>query len=98
MSAHGFLLTAILLGFFVLWAGAYGVCYCLARLKADRSVLLAARVCYALLCATALALVFSTTLALQWKVLLVASAAAYLRIPPLTWNYLVRLHENGGHP
>ena len=41
----------------------------------------------------AAAIVALTPLHYGWKALVVASAAAYLAIPPITWRYLTRLHR-----
>jgi hypothetical protein len=40
--------------------------------------------------------VLATPLALAWKLMIAASALAYLRIPPLTWAYLQRTHRDEG--
>jgi len=40
--------------------------------------------------------VLATPLALAWKLVIAASALAYLRIPPLTWGYLQRTHRDEG--
>jgi hypothetical protein len=31
---------------------------------------------------------------LAWKLVIAASALAYLKIPPLTWGYLQRTHRD----
>ncbi len=98
MRPGAFLFTAALLGIFVLWAGCYGVCYCAAQLSGKRRFLVASLVTYGLQCITALAVILLTPLATQWKVLIVASAVAYLWIPPVVWRYLVALHQPGEEP
>ncbi len=85
--------TALLLGAFVAMAGTYGLLYCLAHLW-DRSVLRnASLLSYAALCAITVALIAFTPLHFGWKVLIAASCAAYLVIPPITWRYLTKLHR-----
>ncbi len=93
MTPAVFLPTAVLLGVFVLWALCYGVCYCAAQLSGKQCFLVAGFASYGLQCLTALALIALTPLATQWKVLIAASAAAYLWIPLAVWRYLVALHR-----
>lgn len=99
MTPRAMVATAILLGAFVAAAGAYALLYCASRLS-ERPVLRIARdLSYVALCASAGVLVGFTPLHLGWKVLLAASCAVYLMIPPVTFRYLKRLHrgENASH-
>jgi hypothetical protein len=84
--------TSLLLGLFVLFAGCYGVLYCLGRLRANRWFGRAAAIAY-LLQGITTGLLALTPLDFWWKALLLASFVAYLPIPPLTWRFLELLHE-----
>lgn len=98
MSPAVLLLTSLLLGFMVLAAGAYALLYGAARIKNSRALLISAGFAYAALALDAVALVLASPLAPPWKLLIAASALAYLRIPPVTWRYLQRTHrEEGAH-
>ncbi len=93
MTPSQMLTTALLLGGFVTAAGAYGLLYCAARISEHKMVRAGGYVSYAGLCLIAFALVAFTPLHLGWKVLIAASCAVYLMIPPVTWRYLARLHR-----
>ena len=93
MDPGTLLLTSALLGFMVLAAGAYALLYGAARLKQSRSLLILAGCAYAALAFDAAALVLATPLATAWKLLIAASALAYLLIPPVTWRHLQRTHH-----
>ena len=93
MTPAEMLTTAVLLGGFVTAAGAYGLLYCAARISDHQMLRAGGYASYAALCATAFALVGFTPLHVGWKVLIAASCAIYLMIPPMTWRYLVRLHR-----
>jgi hypothetical protein len=96
MSPGVFLLTSLSLGFMVLAAGAYALLYGAARLEESRGLLLLARLAYGALALDAAGLVVATPLAPAWKVLIAASALAYLGIPPVTWRYLQHTHRHEG--
>jgi|SRR5215471_3189883 len=96
MGPDVFLLTSLSLGFMVLSAGAYALLYGAARLKESRGLLLLARLAYATLALDAAGLVLATPLALAWKLLIAASALAYLGIPPVTWRFLEHTHRHEG--
>ena len=99
MSPAVFLVTSLSLGFMVLAAGAYGLLYGAARFKDSRALLIAAGLAYAVLALDAAGIVLATPLAPAWKILIAASALAYLAIPPLTWRYLQYTHrDEGAHP
>jgi len=90
--------TSLLLGAFVLLAGCYGLLYCLARLRENRTLARAAFAAYLLQGVTA-GLLASGELDFWWKALLLASFIAYLPIPPLTWRLLENLHRpEESHP
>jgi hypothetical protein len=96
MSPDVLLLTSLSLGFMVLAAGAYALLYGAARLKKSRGLLLMARLAYGALALDATGLVMATPLAPAWKLLIAASALAYLGIPPVTWRYLEHTHRHEG--
>jgi len=85
--------TALMLGALVVAAGAYGLLYCVARLYGSPILDAASRASCVALGALAAAIVALTPLHYGWKALVVASAAAYIAIPPITWRYLTRLHR-----
>ncbi len=93
MSAEDFLLTAVLLGAFVLCAGCYGLLYTLGRLRCSRAVTSLAFGAYALQGVVTAVLVMHTLLAMGWKMFLVASFVIYAGIPPITWRHLERTHQ-----
>jgi hypothetical protein len=93
MTPGSMVATALLLGAFVATAGAYGLLYCLSRLYQGAGFRKATRLSYAILCTVAAAIVLLTPLHVWWKVLVAASCAIYLAIPPVTWRYLNRLHR-----
>jgi hypothetical protein len=97
MTPAQVLATSLLLGFFVLLAGCYGVLYCLGQLGARGALLRASYGAYALQALVAAAIATFTPLGWWWKLLIVASCVAYLPIPPLTWRYLDALHAPEEH-
>lgn len=98
MTPSAFLFTSLSLGFMVLAAGAYALLYGAARFKCSRVLLLLAGLAYAVLALDAAGVLLTTPLEPAWKLLIAASALAYLGIPPLTWRYLQRTHrEEGAH-
>ena len=96
MSPAAFLLTSLSLGVMVLAAGAYALLYGAARFKNSRRLFILAGLAYGVLALDAAGVVLATPLAFAWKLLIVVSALAYLRIPPLTWGYLQRTHRDEG--
>lgn len=93
MTPGEMVLTALLLGLFVALAGCYGVLFCVGRLRANRALLYAAYVAYGMQVIVAAALVLASSLGEWWKLLIAASCAVYLPIPPATWRYLENLHQ-----
>jgi hypothetical protein len=85
--------SALLLGLYVTLAGGYGLAYTIARLQNAIAFRQASFVLYGLHGLTALAIVAWTPLQVGWKGLIVASSAAFLAIPPITWRFLQRTHE-----
>ena len=96
MTPQALLETAVLLGVFVSAGGAYACLYTLGRLHHRTGLIRASLACWfcALVCAAVLAV--ASPLGLGWKLLILASAAAYIVIPPITWRYLQRLHSEEG--
>ena len=98
MSPSVFLLTSLSLGFMVLAAGAYALLYGAAQFKKSRALLFLAGLAYGALALDAAGLLLATPLDLAWKLLIAASALAYLGIPPFVWRHLQRTHrEEGEH-
>jgi hypothetical protein len=93
MTPGEMVLTALLLGLFVALAGCYGVLFCVGRLRAKRSLLYAAYAAYGMQVIVAASLVLMSSLGEWWKLLIAASCAVYLPIPPATWRYLENLHQ-----
>lgn len=92
MSAEQLLSTSLLLGAFVLFAGCYGLFYCLGKFRTQRSFARAATLSYVLQGVIA-ALLALGPLELKWKALVLVSFIAYAVVPPLTWRFLERLHH-----
>lgn len=93
MTPRAMLATALALGAFVAAAGAYGILYCAARLWRRRALKTASEASCSAMIAIAAAIVAFTPLHPGWKILIAASCAAYVAIPPVTWRYLNRLHR-----
>lgn len=98
MTPGAFIFTSLSLGFMVLAAGAYALLYGAARFKNSRGLLVSAGLAYGLMALDAAGVLLKTPLDPAWKLLIAASAIAYLGIPPVTWRYLQRTHrEEGTH-
>lgn len=98
MTPSAFIFTSVSLGFMVLAAGAYALLYGAARLKCSRALLILAGLAYVILALDVASVLLTTPLDPAWKLLIAASALAYLGIPPFTWRYLQRTHrEEGAH-
>ncbi|MGD0291976.1 MAG: hypothetical protein ABSC63_20400 [Candidatus Binataceae bacterium] len=91
---NALIVTALLLGAFVLLAGVYGLLYSLGVLLERPPLKSAGYFFYLLHFLLMLTIVFATPLGPWWKLLIAASAIAYLAIPPLTWRHLRRIHRN----
>lgn len=85
--------SALLLGLYVALAGGYGLLYTIARLQDAIVLQRASFILYGLHGLSAIAVVAWTPLQFGWKGLIVASSAAFLAIPPITWRFLQRTHE-----
>ena len=94
MTPEALVATALLLGAFVLLAGAYGVLYSLALVFDREQFKLAGYVSYLLHFLVMLTIVIATPLGNWWKVLIAASSIAYVAIPPVTWRHLTRIHRD----
>ncbi|MGH8280058.1 MAG: hypothetical protein ACRETQ_10930 [Gammaproteobacteria bacterium] len=93
MTPEAVLYTASLCGLLTLAAFAYGGFYAASKLLAGFGMLYGAGACYVVVMAFAVLIFVSTPLALSWKILIVASALVYMAVPPVTWRFLVKLHE-----
>lgn len=93
MSPAELLVTAPLLGAFVLLAGAYGLLYGMGQLRRRRDLVLVGFAAYAVQCIVLVAVLVFTPLLAWWKIFIALSCAIYLAIPPVTWRYLSLLHH-----
>ena len=93
MSAPDLLQTALLLGAYVGFAGLYGLAYAVARLWTAPAFRYAPAAAYTVHALIGAFVVAWAPLQAGWKGLIVASSAAVLTIPPLTWRLLQRSHE-----
>jgi hypothetical protein len=93
MSKISLLQSALLLGLYVALAGSYGLVYTIARIQDAINLHRLSLALYGLHGLTAIAIVAWTPLHIGWKGLIVASSAAFLAIPPITWRLLQRTHE-----
>jgi hypothetical protein len=84
--------TALLLGAYVLLAGAYGIAYCLDRLKANAFFRVSATAAYAMHVIVFVGIAVLSPLAVGWKALLFASTVVICFIPPITYRYLEQTH------
>jgi hypothetical protein len=89
--------TALLLGSLTLLAGCYGILYGIGRLAKRRALRLAGFACYGLQCVIALTVVVLSPLTGPWKLVVVVGTLGFLGIPPVTWRFVERTHEVGGH-
>ena len=96
MSGLSILATGLLLGLYVLLAGAWGLLYALGRLGESPLLRRTAAAAYGLHGLAAFAIILWTPLGPGWKVLIVASTAAFGSIPPVVWRFLQQTHENRG--
>jgi hypothetical protein len=87
--------TALLLGLYVLLAGAYALAYTIAKLKNNFAFKSAAYAFYGLHVCVMTGVIFWAPIGAGWKTLLVASSLAILAIPPVTWRYLEHTHGTG---
>lgn len=95
MTPATLLYSAGLMGLLALAGGGYGGLYTLGRMRLNATLRYAAFACYGLVLAFAALIAVSTPLAPGWKILVVASALIYALVPPLTWRFLVKMHEPG---
>ena len=97
MTPAMFLPTSIHMGLFMTAGGIWALLYCVSRARRSRRVMRAALGCYCVAVLLAVSLAVFTPLDMKWKVLLLASGAAYAFIPPITLRYLETLHEEEIH-
>ena len=94
MMPDSLIVTALLLGAFVILAGVYGLLYSLAVLLKRPALKSTGYLFYLLHFLVMLTIVFATPLGAWWKLLIAISSIAYLAIPPLTWRHLTRIHRH----
>ena len=92
MSALAILETGLILGLYVLLAGAWGVLFALAHLRKTRVVGHSATAAYGMHALTALIIILGTPLSAGWKCLIAGSSLVILVIPPITWRFLQHSH------
>ena len=93
MSEISLLQSALLLGLYVALAGSYGLVYAIGRIHEASILHRISFIVYGLHGLTAVIIIVWTPLQAGWKGLIVASSAAFLAIPPITWRLLQRTHE-----
>lgn len=89
--------TAMLLGLFVLAAGAYAALYSIGRMWARPALVHVGGACWCIAFAIAVVIALATPLDFGWKLLILGSAIAYAVIPPSVWRYFERTHAAAGH-
>ncbi|TAN02105.1 MAG: hypothetical protein EPN40_01655 [Rhodanobacteraceae bacterium] len=92
MTPTALLATALTMGLFVLAGGGYAVCYSIGRLRGRIGLVRAGVACWGVAALCALAIAVLSPLETGWKLLILASALAYVAIPPMTWRYVEQLH------
>jgi len=91
MTPVWFLVTTVLMGFFVLAGGCWGLLYCLGKTRHSKRLLQASACTYLVALSLGLVIGLLTPLELKWRVLIIASGIAYAFIPPITLKYLDKL-------
>lgn len=86
--------TSLLLGAFVAAGGAYGILLSIGNAFHDGRWRRFALGAYAAQSAVAIAVAVVTPLDWWWKLLVLASDVAYYFVPPVTWRYLITLHQH----
>ena len=92
MTAQAVLVTAGLLGAYVLCGGIYGVCYAVKDVVGGPIFGRLSAAAYVVQTILALIVIGATPLGIGWKWLIAVSTAAYAVIPAVTLHYLRRLH------
>jgi len=94
MSALAILEAGMLLGFYALLAGMWGVLWALAQFRQNPIFGRSAIAAYGLHTLVALTIVLWTPLGFGWKCLIVGSSLVFLALPPMTWRLLESTHQN----
>jgi hypothetical protein len=94
MNALETLEAGLLLGLYVALAGIWGVLWALAQFRQTAGLWRAAAAAYGLHTVAALAIILGTPLEFGWKCLIAGCSLVFLAIPPMTWRFLQRTHEN----
>jgi hypothetical protein len=98
MMDFGPIVTSLLLGAFSLFAGAYGVLYGLGRSRGSAALLTAGYLSHGLQWAVGLVVFAYSTLGLGWRLLILVSCLAFLKVPQITWSYLELTHRHAESP
>lgn len=93
MTAVWLIVSSLLLGGFVAAGGAYGILLSLGHALREPRWHRFALAAYVVQCIVAVSVVVFSPLDWWWKLLIAASDAAYYFVPPMTWRYLVSLHQ-----
>jgi hypothetical protein len=96
MSALAILETGLMLGLYILLAGAWGVLYALAHIRKTPIFGRSAAAAYGMHVFTAFVIVLGAPLGAGWKCLIVGSSLVLLATPPMTWRFLQQIHRDGG--
>ena len=94
MRALAILEAGMLLGFYALLAGMWGVLWALAQFRQNPIFGRSAIAAYGLHTLVALTIVLWTPLGIGWKCLIVGSSLVFLALPPMTWRLLESTHQN----
>ncbi|MSP51758.1 MAG: hypothetical protein EXQ91_05110 [Alphaproteobacteria bacterium] len=98
MTPEAFVLTSLLLGFFVLAGGVYASLASIATITLRSGAARLGHFCYALTVVVAAALVFATPLAIEWKVLTVVLAVAPWYLPNAALAIIAQIHGEALQP
>lgn len=96
MTGPALLETALLMGLMMLAGGCYAGLYTLGRAYSRPALIRSGQICWLIAFTSTVVIMVATPLYFGWKMLLLASAAIYIVIPPITWRYLERLHGDEG--
>ena len=94
MSALATLAAGLLLGLYVVLAGIWAVLWALAQFRQTAILWHSAAAAYGLHILATLAIILGTPLGFGWKCLIIGCSLVFLAIPPMTWSFLHRTHEN----
>ncbi|MFM9969358.1 MAG: hypothetical protein ACKVQK_13290 [Burkholderiales bacterium] len=98
MGAMELTRTTLLLGAFVLLAGAYAVLFTRGRVTGNPRYLKVGYFFHALQWVATLFLLLQTPLDVGWKLLILGSCIASVAIPHFTWIFLEKMHRQEVNP